>query len=263
MWPAGVVDPDRHHVHVDRRRDLGREQRPRVDVRDPVEVLLVVLHRIDAVERERREQRDAHDGLAHGRDARRVLVAQQVAAQPRLGPLGVLEFHDRRPLDRLLADAEQPRGHLGDHVVLVGNEPLRIAALARAGEPVERLGHPRLAQQGADVGRAERHAAAVPGDVDRDLGPGVAAAIEQQSASRCLPAAGRREASPGSGTAGGRSRRPKPRPRSPGAFRAGGRFRPSPRCSPADPASSGSRPSSRRPDCRTATAPAWGQASMQ
>ncbi len=166
MCAAGVVHAHGHHVDVARRGDLGREQGPRIDVRHPVEMFLVVFHRIDAVEGEGREERDPHDRFAQGRHAGRVLVAQQVAAQAGLRPLGILELDDPRPLDRLLADAEQPGGHLRDHVVLVGDEPVGIAALAGAGEAVEGLGDAGLAQQHADVGRTERHAAAVPGDVD-------------------------------------------------------------------------------------------------
>ena len=71
-----------------------------------------------------------------GRD----LVAQQVPAQARLGPLGVLELHDRRPLDGLLANAEQAGRHLRDHVVGVRDQPVDVAALARAGQRVPRLG---------------------------------------------------------------------------------------------------------------------------
>ncbi len=62
---AGVVAAHGHHVHVRGRGDLRRNQGARVDVLDPVEVLLVVFDRIDAMERERREQRDAEDRLAH------------------------------------------------------------------------------------------------------------------------------------------------------------------------------------------------------
>ena len=58
------------------------------------------------MEGEGREQRGAHDGLAHGGHAGRVLVAQEVAAQAGLGPLGILELNDPGPLDGLLADAE-------------------------------------------------------------------------------------------------------------------------------------------------------------
>ena len=178
---------------------------------DPVEVLLVVFDRIDAVEGEGREQRRAHDRFAHGRHGGRVLVAQQVAAQAGLGPLGILELHDPRPLDRLLADAEQARGHLGDHVVGVGDEALGIAAFAGAGEAVEGLGHPGLAQQDADVGRAERHAAAVPGHVDGDLRPRVVAAVQHAVRWKCLRGAG-----PAGGAAGKRNRsRSKPPPESP------------------------------------------------
>ncbi len=128
--------------------------------------------------------------------AGRVLVAQQVPAQARLGPLGILELDDPRPLDRLLADAEQARGHLRDHVVLVRDEALGIAAFAGAGEAVEGLGHPGLAQQHADVGRAERHAAAVPGHVDGDLGPRI---VRGGSAASVVEMSSRRRAAGGAG----------------------------------------------------------------
>ena len=106
---ARVVHADGHHVDVAWSGDLGREQRPRIDVRHPVEMFLMVFDRIDAVEREGRKERHADDRFAEGRHAGRVLVAQQVAAQAGLRPLGILELDDPRPLDRLLADAEQAR----------------------------------------------------------------------------------------------------------------------------------------------------------
>ncbi len=96
----------------------------------------MVLDAVDAVEGEGAEQRVAGHGLAHAGHRGSVLVAQEVAAQTGLGALGVLELHDAHPLDGLLAHAEEPGGHLGDHVVVVGPEAVVIAALAGAGEAV-------------------------------------------------------------------------------------------------------------------------------
>ena len=148
-------------------------------MRDPIQVLFVIFDRIHAVEGKRREKRRAHHRLAQGRDAGRVLVAQQVTAQAGLCALGIFELHDPRPLNGFLAHAEQPGGYLGDHVVGIRDEPLRIAALARASETVKGLGHAGLAQQDADIRGTERHSAAVPGHVDGDLLPGIVAAVEQ------------------------------------------------------------------------------------
>ena len=48
----GVVAAHRHHVHVGGRGDLHAHQAVRVHLLDPVQVLLVVLHAVDAVEGE-------------------------------------------------------------------------------------------------------------------------------------------------------------------------------------------------------------------
>ena len=135
---AGGITADRDHIHVRRRRYLRRNQGAPVDVLDPVDVLHVVFDGIDAVERERREQRYAQHRLAHPGHGRGVLVAQQVAAQTGLGALGILEFHDRHALDRFLAHAEKARGDLRDHVVVVGPHPFHVSAFAGAGEGVPR-----------------------------------------------------------------------------------------------------------------------------
>ena len=68
--------------------------------------------------------------------AGRDLVPQQMAAEARLGALGVLEFHHAHPLDGVLPHAEQPGGHLGDHVIVIGGKVFGIAALAGAAEGV-------------------------------------------------------------------------------------------------------------------------------
>src|SRR5208337_4599276 len=43
---AGVIAPHRHHVHVGGGGNLNRHQGPGIDLLDPVDVLLVVFHRI-------------------------------------------------------------------------------------------------------------------------------------------------------------------------------------------------------------------------
>ena len=137
--------------------------------------------RVDAVERERREQGIARHRLAHAGHRRGVLVAEQVAAEARLGALRVLELDDRHALDGFLAHAEQPRRHLGDHVVVVGLQAVEVAALAGAGEGVPGHRGAGLAEDGVDADRPERHAAAVHREVDVDLRPAIVAAVQIQA----------------------------------------------------------------------------------
>ena len=141
----------------------------------------MVLDAVDAVEGERAEQGVAGHGLAHAGDRRSVLVAQQVAAQARLGALGVLELHDPHALDGLFAHAEQARGHLRDHVVVVGPQAVVIPALAGAGEAVPGRRRAGLGQDRVDAHRAEAHPAAVDRHVDVDLRPAVAALVQIQA----------------------------------------------------------------------------------
>ena len=61
----GVIAAHRHHVHVRGGGDLHRHQGPGVHFLDPVEVLLVVLHGIDAVEGEGRKQGAARHRFPH------------------------------------------------------------------------------------------------------------------------------------------------------------------------------------------------------
>ena len=178
---AGGVAAHRHHIHVRRRRYLRRDQGPPVDVLYPVDVLHVVFDGIDAVERERREQRYAQHRLAHLGHGRGVLVAQQMAAQAGLGALGILEFHDRHALNRFLAHAEKARGDLRDHVVVIGPHPFHVAAFARAGEGVARHRRPGLRQLRDVADRSERHAAAVPGNINFDFGPAIVALVQRDA----------------------------------------------------------------------------------
>ena len=98
---------------------LAESSALRIDVCDPIEVFLMVFDRVNAVEGEWGEERNANGRLAHGCHARRVLITQQVAAEARLGPLSVFELDNSRPLNGLLANAKQAGGNLRDDVILV------------------------------------------------------------------------------------------------------------------------------------------------
>ena len=158
-----VIAADGHHLDIVRRRDLDRQQRLGIDGQRPVKMLLVVLDRVDAVERERREQARVWHGLPHPGDIRRVLVAQEVAAEPGLRALGVLELDYARPADRLLPHAEQARRYLGDHVVLVRHELLGVASLTGGYERVPLPRRDDACEHRVDADRPERHAPAVEG----------------------------------------------------------------------------------------------------
>jgi hypothetical protein len=141
----------------------------------------VILDAVHAVEREGREQGVARHGLAHACHGWGVLVAEQVAAEARLGALGVLELDDAHALDGVLAHAEEARRDLGDDVVVVGLQAIVVAALARAGEDVPRGGGARLGQDGVDADRTERHATAVDRQIDVHLRAAVAPTVQVKS----------------------------------------------------------------------------------
>ncbi len=116
--------------------------------------------------------------LGHGR---RVLVAQQMSAQPGFGALGILEFHDGHPLDGFLAHAEKAGGDLGDHVVVIGPHPLHVPALPGAGKGIPRGRRTGFGQLGDIAHRPEGHAAAIPGHIDLNLGPPVFPVVQQNA----------------------------------------------------------------------------------
>ena len=148
---------------------------------DPFNVLGVVFDGIDAVEWERGEQGDAEHRLAHAGDGDGVFVAEQMTAEAGLGALGILEFHDGHALDGFLAHAEQACGNLCDDVVVIRPHAFHVTTLAGAGERVERHCRPGLRKLGYVADRAERHAAAVPGNVNFDFGPAVAALVQRDA----------------------------------------------------------------------------------
>ena len=130
--------------------------------------------------------------------------------KPGLGALGILELDDPRTLDGFFADAEKPGGHLGNHVIGVRDEALGISALAGATEGIPVLATRTLPSKHTDVGRTERHAAAVPGDVDLHLGRRVVAAVQEQFRRDIFPPKSLRGRLRGTGTGACRIRRPKP-----------------------------------------------------
>jgi len=111
---AGIINANSHHVHVHGSGDLGREQRPGIDVRNPIQMFFVIFDGINAVERERRKQRSAHHRLAQGRDAGRVLVAQQVPAQAGLGAWAYL---NSTILARCMVSSDTPKRPVATWVI--------------------------------------------------------------------------------------------------------------------------------------------------
>ena len=176
-----IVAAHGHHVHIGGRRYLHAHQAVAIHFLDPIEMLLVVFHAVDAVKGERAEQGVAGHGLAHARHGGRVLVAQQVPTQSGFGTLCVLELDDPHPLNGVLAHAEQAGGHLRDHMVVVGLETVVIAALAGAGERVPRGGRAGFAQNRVDTDRSKTHPSAIHGEVDMDLRPAIVAVVQVQS----------------------------------------------------------------------------------
>jgi len=142
---AGVVAAHGHHVHVGGRGDLHAHQAAEIHFLDPIDVLLVVLHAVDAVEGERAEQGVARHRLAHARHSG-VFLSPSRVAQAGLCALGVFELDDAHALDGVLAHAEEAGGHLRDHVIVVGLETVVVSAFAGAGEGIPRGGRAGLAR---------------------------------------------------------------------------------------------------------------------
>jgi len=95
-------------------------------------MFLVVLHRVHTVKRERREKRESHDRFPHPGYPGSDLVAQEMPAQSWFGALGIFEFNDLHSLDGLFPDAEKSCGHLGDDMVVIRFELIRIPSFPGA-----------------------------------------------------------------------------------------------------------------------------------
>src|SRR5438093_11810990 len=92
-------------------------------------MLLAILHRVYAVEWKGRVEAREHGRLSHLRNFRCHLVGEKVTAQSRLRSLSILELDNRCVLYRLFSDAEHACGNLGNHVVPVGHNLIRISSL--------------------------------------------------------------------------------------------------------------------------------------
>jgi hypothetical protein len=65
-----------------------------------------------------------------------------MTAQTGFGALGIFKLDDGSVTDGFLPDAEKTGSHLGDDVITVGDEGVRIAALTGAGEGVQSFSGP-------------------------------------------------------------------------------------------------------------------------
>src|SRR6266571_1652421 len=94
-------------------------------------MLLVILHRVYAVEWKGRVEAREHGRLSHLRDFRCHLVGEKVTAQSRLCSLSILELDNRCVLYRLFSDAEHASGNLSNHVVPVGHDLIWVTTFTR------------------------------------------------------------------------------------------------------------------------------------
>src|SRR5207302_53828 len=154
---SSIVAPNRHHIHIRRRRHLHRHKRAGIHRLEPVNMLLVILHRIDTMKRKRRVKTSKHRGLPHLRNLRRHLVSQQMPAETRLRALSILELDNRRVLYRLLPNPEHPRRHLRNHMIPIRNNSIRITTLTSRRVRPDFLRRPRPRQHEVERNRSKRH----------------------------------------------------------------------------------------------------------
>ena len=166
---AGIVGSDRDHIHVTRSGNLDRHQHIRPNRAHPVQMFLVILYRIDAVERKRREKTRALHRLAHCRNPRSVLLSEQVSAQSRLRALGIFELDQTRAQNGFLAHPEEARCNLRDDVIGVRNQFIRIPPLPGRRKRAHRLRRRSAAGHHGQRNRSVGHAAAVHRQRNRDL----------------------------------------------------------------------------------------------
>src|SRR5438552_75803 len=132
-------------------------------------MLLVILHRIHAVEWKGRVEAREHGRLSHLRNFRRHLVGEQVAAQSRLCSLSILELDNRRILYRLFSDTEHAGGNLSNHVVPVGHNLIRISSLTGGSVDLEFSGSSGSCNHEVETDRPEGHSPAIDRNRDLDL----------------------------------------------------------------------------------------------
>src|SRR5439155_18084096 len=130
-------------------------------------MLLVILHRVHAVEWKGRIETCEHGRLSHLRHFRRHLVGEKVTAQSRLCSLSILELDNRCVLYRLFPNTEHASGNLSNHVVPVGHNLIRISSLTGRSVGLEFSGSPCSSNHEAETDRPEGHSPAV--DRNRDL----------------------------------------------------------------------------------------------
>src|SRR5207244_7054022 len=100
-------------------------------------MLLVILHRVYAVEWKGRVEAREHGRLSHLRNFRCHLVGKKVTAQSRLRALSILELDNRCVLYRLFSDAEHACRNLGNHVVPVGHDLIWVTTLTCRSKSLE------------------------------------------------------------------------------------------------------------------------------
>src|SRR5216683_3843930 len=130
-------------------------------------MLLVILHRIHAVEWKGRVEAREHGRLSHLSHLRRHLVGEKVTAQSRLCALSILELDNRCVLDCLFSDAEHACGNLSNHVVPVWHDLIRISSLTGRSVGLEFSGSSGARNHEVETDRPERHSATI--DRYRDL----------------------------------------------------------------------------------------------
>src|SRR6266480_5387405 len=124
-------------------------------------MLLVILHRIHAVEWKGRVETREHGRLAHLRNFRCHLVGEKVTAQSRLCSLSILELDNRCVLDRLFSDAEHACGNLSNHVVPVGHNLIWVTTFTCRSVGLEFSGSSGSCNHEVETDRPEGHSPAI------------------------------------------------------------------------------------------------------
>src|SRR3989441_10252434 len=84
-----------------------------------------------------------------------------MSAETRFCALSVLEFDNRRVLYRLLPNPEHPRRHLGNHMITIRNNSIRITPLTSRRVSPNLLRSPRPRKHEVETDRSKRHPTAI------------------------------------------------------------------------------------------------------